>query len=180
MSKFISRIGAKKQNYQIKLAIKKIGANVDRDGLLYTIWKRGPQTDRSKEYDVNEIEVDVEATDVFTRISSFYTNNNTIAFKGCDFQIWLKEGTKDKMIGFVTDHDMAPYVGKINTAQHIQFTNAEVPNTFIDVEWTIQLTADKKFDEKLSQSLKGAVASSAVLDLNLTPAEVKEAIQTKE
>ena len=84
------------------------------------------------------------------------------------------------MIGFVTDHDMAPYVGKINTAQHIQFTNAEVPNTFIDVEWTIQLTADKKFDEKLSQSLKGAVASSAVLDLNLTPAEVKEAIQTKE
>lgn len=111
MSKFISRIGAKKQNYQIKLAIKKIGANVDRDGHLYTIWKRGPQTDRSKEYEVNEIEVDAEATDVFTRISSFYSNNNTIAHKGCDFQIWLKEGGKEKMIGFVTDHDMAPYVG---------------------------------------------------------------------
>lgn len=56
-----------------------------------------------------------------------------------------------------------------------------MPNTFIDVEWTISLTAEKKFDEKLTQSVKGqGLASSAVLDLNLTPAEVKEAIQTKE
>lgn len=181
MSKFISRIGAKKQNHQIKLAIKKIGANVDHDGQLAVVWKRGPQTDRSQQYDVNEIEVDADATDVFTRISSFYHKDTAVAPKGCDFQIMLTKQGKEKMIGFVTDHDMAPFVGKSNRPQHIPFANAEVPNTFIDVEWTISTTNEKKMDEKLSQSLKGnALASSAILDLNLTGEEVKEAIQTKE
>lgn len=112
MSKFISRIGTKKQNYQIRLAIKKIGANVDHDTQIWAVWKRGPQTDKTQMYDVNEIEVDAEATDVFTRISTFFTKGNDLIPKLCDFQVMRLSNGKEHMVGFITGHDMAPFVNK--------------------------------------------------------------------
>ena len=121
---FISRIGQKKQNYEIKLSIKKIGANVDKDGELYVVWKRGPQTDKTKKYEVNDIEVDAEANDVFVRVSSFYSTSTTVVPKGCDFQVFfVDQNEKEKMIGFVLNHDMSPFVDKSSQAQHIEIVN---------------------------------------------------------
>ena len=57
--------------------------------------------------------------------------------KGCDFQIMLLQNKKEKMIGFVLNHNMAPFVGKTKEQERIDFVNSEIPNTFIVVEWTI-------------------------------------------
>jgi len=73
--KAISRSFQKKTNCQINLTILKIGANVEDDCKCKLIWKRGPQSDQTEEYELNNLETDVEANYTFSRISSFYSSD---------------------------------------------------------------------------------------------------------
>ena len=93
------------------------------------------------------------------------------------------------MIGFVLNHDMAPFVDKSSQAQHIEIVNSEIPNTFIDVEWTIKTTNTKKEEQakldRLSKSFRDGsevanMSISKIQEMNLNPGEIKEAIEEKE
>ena len=89
------------------------------------------------------------------------------------------------MIGFVLNHNMAPFVGKTAERQRIEVTNSEIPDTFIEMEWTITLSNEKKSDQAmLSQSLRQNSETNSTIsqlaELNLNATEVKEAIAAKE
>ena len=107
--------------------------------------------------------------------------------KGCDFQIMLHQNKKEKMIGFVLNHNMAPFVGKTKEQQRIDFVNSEIPNTFIVVEWTISLSNVKKEDHASLNSSLGSRGTeilnksvSKLQELNLTGEEIRAAIDEKE
>lgn len=64
----------------------------------------------------------------------------------CDFEIIMHQDGKQKKIGFVLNHNMILFVDKTNAKQVIKFTNSEIPETFVEVEWTIVTTSEKKID----------------------------------
>ena len=79
------------------------------------IWKRGPQTDESGLYDINEYETDCEIDDFnFTRVSTFHVKDNVAKPKICEFQVILHETNKNHMIAFKNDHNMAEFINKKN------------------------------------------------------------------
>ena len=91
------------------------------------------------------------------------------------------------MIGFVLNHNMAPFIGKTAEKQRIEVKNSEIPDTFIEMEWTITLSNEKKSDQAmLSQSLRQSQnfdansSISKLTELNMNATEGKDAIAAKE
>lgn len=94
------------------------------------------------------------------------------------------------MIGFKLNHDMGPFVGKTNEKQRIEIVNSEIPHTFIEVEWTISITNQKKEEaEQLASSQtkrkgtevnRNTMSVAKLQELSLDSSEVKEAIEAKE
>ena len=132
----------------------KIGVEVEEDCTCKIIWKRGPQSDQTDQYELNQYEPDVEADYVFTRISNFYSKDGgkTYDKKNCDFQVILvKESGTEQMVASIENHNMAAHVNKADSSEHIVFANSKKPNTFIDVTWNIFQTEDDKVDLKVDK-----------------------------
>lgn len=181
--KALGRMTQKKVNCEIVLTVLKIGAQVENDCRCKLVWKRGPQLDESELYELNNLETDVEAMYMFSRVSSFYTSDNrTYTKKTCDFQFVTidDKDDKEKIIATIEGYDMAPFVNQIETKQMIKFKNSEVPGTFIEVSWTIQPTTEKKTDLKTEQQLATAGHRFSVQGRQYTADEVQDFLDEKE
>lgn len=85
MFKAISRGLKTEQKSVITLKVIKVGTEVENDCEVQVIWKRGPEIQEGKKVDLNNIEVDAELEDVFTKASSFYTSGGVWEPKMCEF-----------------------------------------------------------------------------------------------
>ena len=130
----------------MKLTIIKIGAEVEKDCEIQVVWKRGPQSDYSDLFELNQYEPDAEANYIFNRISTFYTKDGgkTYDKKTCDFSIMLGPD-KDNLqeIAKIEGHNMAPFVNQPDTMEHIAFEKSKKTNTFIYVKWNITETEEE-------------------------------------
>lgn len=146
MFKAISRAAQKKQNYMITAALAKIGcSSLSNDIELCVVWKRGPESQKSQVYELNEIEHDTDMTDIFTKVSSFYSKDNiTFEKKMCNFGIMMvdNQGVQTQ-IGDV-EVDMSDYVNHNDSHQHIEFKCDSLSGLFLDVVWSITESTDKK------------------------------------
>ena len=181
--KAIKRIGKKQQKFQVQLTIVKIGCEVEEDLVVKVIWKRGPQSDETEEYDLNQYEPDVEADYNFTRISTFYTGDagKTYNKKGCDFQIMLGKDSKNmSMVASLENHDMAPFVNKPDTMEHIPFPKSKNPNTFIYVRWNITETEEDQMDLNLQKMQLDRGHSYSVSGVRYTADQIKDFLDERD
>ena len=75
--KAVARTGQKKVNYIISVTIDQIGAtSIPKDQKFEIVWKRGPETQTSKRYDISQDPVRnnarKEVDETMTKVSSFY------------------------------------------------------------------------------------------------------------
>jgi hypothetical protein len=67
----------------------KVGAaEIKKDVDIVVVWKRGPEQQQSQTIELNEYEIDADLTEVFTKVSSFYSKDNvTYEGKYCNIVI---------------------------------------------------------------------------------------------
>jgi hypothetical protein len=140
MFKALSRGFQKKQDYLITVKMVRVYCTVEEDCQVQVEWQRGPTTEKSNKYDLNNIEVDVEMTDVFSKVSSFYSKDGGQTFepKLCHFHILLfgPEDEEGKRIAS-KEINMAPFVNHTDSPQKIEFEDSDMANVAVDLEWTI-------------------------------------------
>jgi len=141
MFKALARKGQKKQNFQIDVKMVRLGgSSIDEDICLRVTWKRGPETQLSADYDLNEFEVDAEMNDSFTKVSSFYSKDQvTYEPKFCNFIV--NRVDKDELIPIAqVELNMALYCNYTNEHQKVEFESDYITGLFLDVVWTISET----------------------------------------
>jgi len=87
---------------------------------------------------LNEFENDTEMTDIFTKVSSFYSKDNiTYEKKFCSFVVLLlgPQNSKTQIAEF--EVDMGEFVNHNDSHQHIDFKCDHYSGLFLDVVWTI-------------------------------------------
>ena len=83
------------------------------------------------------------------------------------------------MLGSVESYDMSQHIGPTVEKTIINFDRDDMPfpDCFIEIEWTItDSTGDKEENNRKSMAIK----TSENGKYNLTPAQIKELIETKE
>ena len=116
------------------------------------MWKRGPQEDSTKPFEMNEIQEELDVEFQFARVSTFYKNKSgKYESKMCEFHMFRVVKGEKGLIGKVS-FDMAPYVGYSDKPCTIDFPGALCPGAFIEVVWTIMETsADKDLTNRISR-----------------------------
>ena len=171
---FFKRIGKEKHNYLVSVTLVKISAPVDCDCSVWVQWARGPQKDKSNEYDLNELATEVvdfeNGPEVFQRVTTMYTNDGGKTFdkKTCDFELFMKKDGKNKLIGENRGYNLSAHVGESGD-EEVQIPlqsppKSQVKDCYLVVKWDIQQsTQDKKEFDKSRESMIDSLGSTSVM-----------------
>ena len=171
----LNRLRQVKADYKITVKILKIAASVEDDCEVQVVWKRGPEEQKGEWVDLNYIEVDADLQDEFSKVSGFYkasASAETYEEKKCQFVLNMRNSYGEQAFGNI-EMNMAAYVGKDSEPQKIEFPDSFFKDTYINVEWTIQL------DESARSSTITA-STSNVATKTFTQAEVDDMIKSAE
>ena len=92
--------------------------------------------------------------------------------------MYVVEGSVKKCIASITDYDMTAHIDKCDERTRIDFENSQMPETFIEVEWTIaEAEGDKSEINRMSMSGRGSVMQG-MKDLlpNMSADDIKDLI----
>ena len=138
MLKGIGRLAQTKVNMQVNIRLTQIGAQVEEDCQLQLMWKRGPQEDKSEQYEINSIQEDTDVDFLFSRVSSFYMSGKKYERKTCEFHIYRYNAAgKRDTIAYVSDFDMSRFCNKEYIEHRIDFKNSSLPGTFVVLSWSL-------------------------------------------
>lgn len=110
------------------------------------VWRRGKLDDESPKYDINFLDHEADCDFTFSKCSWFYQKSSGKNYepKFCDFIIKLYSKNTVEDIALIKDYNMAPMVNKSQKFEKIEFVTSTVLGTFIEVEWTIEPTNERK------------------------------------
>ena len=94
---------------------------------------------------INNIEHEVQCTDVFKKVSSFYSKDG-ISWepKMCEFKLLEHfTGGETKEVARI-DYNMSPFVYYTTHTEKIEFEDSTYPNTYVEAVWTIHDTDKSK------------------------------------
>jgi hypothetical protein len=141
MFKNISRQLQKKVDCKIIFEIKKISVHLDESAKVQVIWKRGPEEQEGQLCDFDPYTTEVETTDRFVKVSSFYSRDERITHepKMCEILLQSIDEDGEKSIIARLEYNMAPFVKitKTEVPDKVVFKDSKFGDTYIDVVWTI-------------------------------------------
>jgi hypothetical protein len=172
----LNRLRQVKADYKITVKILKIAATVEDDCEVQVVWKRGPEEQKGEWVDLNYIEVDADLNDEFSKVSGFYKANasaETYEEKKCQFVLNMRNSYGEQAFGNI-EMNMAAYVGKDSEPQTITFPESFFKDTYINVEWTIQIDESARSSTTIEKPVANKTFTQAEVDDMIKSAETLE------
>ncbi len=142
MSKFLMRMGSKKEQFLVSMTIVSLEIPVKETIKKVSIeWKRGNKKSETKTpYVISEDEQRIEINETFTKQSKFYKNTKTGTYfkKLALFRVKghpTSMGGKEKILGEL-ELDISLFMNSAGESKTLQLRKAP-PNSHIDLEISI-------------------------------------------
>ncbi|CDW79311.1 UNKNOWN [Stylonychia lemnae] len=170
MTKFLKRLGTKKQKYLISMQIVSIEIPADEMIQRMTLeWRRGKKKFETKNYfQISPERQKVEINEIFSKVSMFYLHQKTNKHEKKDCSLKLKgftasSGFKEKVIG-VIKFELSDYVGMIREDKSFDILKCSIPNSTANIKITVSLDYGEELQKLRQLSIKSHVIDGSSSD----------------